>query len=293
MYFEILPTTLIIAAVGAVGFAGYRFLVHRKTVLDGLDEPDRNALYYAINRLERPSLAARLAGMVGGPIALIGQSLPPDTSQAIAAATSKSLEAAFKVALLTLSNERQKSSQLLHRALVVASGAAGGALGIASLTVELPVSTIIMLRSILDIARSEGEKLNDPEAVLSCVAVLGLGARVDGGYFALREKLAGSATEAALYIAERGAIEEASSIVARLLAQVATPFGFVVSEKAAAQMVPVVGALGGAVINYAFIGHFQAVARGHFIVRRLERKYGKPAVFAAYEQARADLKDED
>ena len=44
------------------------------------------------------------------------------------------------------------------------------------------------------------------------------------------------------------------------------------------------GALGGAAVNYAFIDHFQEVARAHFVVRRLERRYGKSAVRAAYER---------
>jgi len=47
-----------------------------------------------------------------------------------------------------------------------------------------------------------------------------------------------------------------------------------------------VGALGGAVVNYAFIDHFQDVARGHFTIRRLERTYGKDVVRAEYERAR-------
>jgi hypothetical protein len=50
----------------------------------------------------------------------------------------------------------------------------------------------------------------------------------------------------------------------------------------------VIGALGGAAVNYAFIDHFQSVARGHFTVRRLERKYGKEVVFAAYERIRRE-----
>jgi hypothetical protein len=54
-----------------------------------------------------------------------------------------------------------KASRLLHKALATASG---GAFGLASLPIELPVSTIIMLRSIADIARSEGE--NRPESNL-------------------------------------------------------------------------------------------------------------------------------
>ena len=47
---------------------------------------------------------------------------------------------------------------------------------------------------------------------------------------------------------------------------------------------PVIGALGGAAVNYAFIDHFQEVARAHFVVRRLERRYGKDAVRTAYER---------
>jgi hypothetical protein len=37
-------------------------------------------------------------------------------------------------------------------------------------------------------------------------------------------------------------------------------------------------------VNYAFIDQFQEVARAHFVVRRLERRYGKDAVRAAYDR---------
>ena len=43
------------------------------------------------------------------------------------------------------------------------------------------------------------------------------------------------------------------------------------SEKLAAQAAPILGAIGGAAVNAAFADHFQTLARGHFIVRRLER----------------------
>jgi hypothetical protein len=58
----------------------------------------------------------------------------------------------------------------------------------------------------------------------------------------------------------------------------------VVSEKVAAEAVPIVGAAGGAVINLLFIDHFQNMARGHFIVRRLERAYGAELVRAEYDR---------
>jgi hypothetical protein len=63
----------------------------------------------------------------------------------------------------------------------------------------------------------------------------------------------------------------------------------VVTQKVAAQALPVVGALGGAAVNYAFIEHFQDVARGHFTVRRLERLYGKDMIRAEYDQIAQQL----
>jgi hypothetical protein len=38
--------------------------------------------------------------------------------------------------------------------------------------------------------------------------------------------------------------------------------------------VPVIGAIGGATVNVVFTDHFQHVARGHFVVRRLELEHG-------------------
>jgi hypothetical protein len=71
----------------------------------------------------------------------------------------------------------------------------------------------------------------------------------------------------------------------RLVALIAARFGIVVSEKAAAQAIPIIGAAGGAIINTVFIDHYQDMARGHFTVRRLERLHGVDAVRAAYEGA--------
>jgi len=60
-------------------------------------------------------------------------------------------------------------------ALASASGAVGGALGLAALPVELPVSTAIMLRTIAEFARQEGEDLAGPRTRLACLEVFALG----------------------------------------------------------------------------------------------------------------------
>ena len=257
-----------------------------------MTEQDLQVVQSAVQLLENASLAARLTNIVGKPIELIGAALPEGAQTVIAAATTKGLNAALKVALRTMENRPEAASRLFHKALATASGAVGGSLGLMTAPLELPISTIIMLRSIADIARSEGENLADPDAALSCVQVFALGARsgsvdaAESGYFVVRGMLAKSITEAARFVTERGIVEEGAPILVRFIAQVASRFGVVVTQKLAAQALPIVGALGGAAVNYAFIDHFQDVALGHFAIRRLERAYGKEVVRAQYERAR-------
>jgi hypothetical protein len=246
---------------------------------------DLTALKRAVQALEHPSFAARLANMVGKPIELIEHALPPFAADAIAAAARKGLEAAMQVALRTLQRDPYAGSQTLHKILATASGAAGGAFGLATLPIELPISTVIILRSIMDIAKSEGEDLGDPEAMLSCMQVFAMGGRTgsddasESGYLAVRAALAKSVTGATSFISSHGVSKEGGPALVRFIA---SRFGFVVTEKVGAQAVPIIGAVSGAVINYAFIAHFQGVARAHFTVRRLERLYGKDLVDAEY-----------
>jgi EcsC protein family len=89
--------------------------------------------------------------------------------------------------------------------------------------------------------------------------------------------LAKSVAEAARFIVDRGVLAEGGPGLVRLLAQIASRFGVIVAQKLAAQAVPIIGALGGAAVNYAFIDHFQEIAQAHFTVWRLERRTGKDA----------------
>ena len=68
----------------------------------------------------------------------------------------------------------------------------------------------------------------------------------------------------------------------RAINGIASRFSVPVSQKAIAQAAPLIGAASGAALNLVFIDHFQRVARGHFIVRRLERIHGPAAIREAY-----------
>lgn len=244
----------------------------------------------AKNLLETPGLAARISDLVGSPIESGLKKLPESLGVIVNDVARKSIEKALDVALLTIDrDDRGASSNWWHKLAAGASGAAGGAFGLAALALELPVSTTIMLRSIADIARSEGEDLNCPENRLQCIQVLALGGKSKGddaaeaSYFAARAALAKAVSDAAKHLAGKGVSQSGAPAVVRLISQVAARFSIVVSEKAAAQAVPLVGAFGGAAINTLFIDHFQDMGRGHFIIRRLERLHGPEEVRRLYD----------
>lgn len=256
-----------------------------------LSHEDRERLRTAKQLLETPGLAARVTGLIGMPVEKAFDLLPEKWSDTVARATRRSLETALQVAVTTLDDrQRPRARDALHRLAVAATGAGGGALGLAGLPLELPVSTTIMLRSIADIARGEGEQLRTPGAQLACLEVFALGGRSpdddasESAYFLVRAALAKSITDAAQYVAERGLAEAGAPALVRLVGQIASRFGVTVSQKIAAQAVPVVGAAGGAAINVLFIDHFQDMARGHFTVRHLERTYSPELVKEEYER---------
>ncbi len=208
--------------------------------------------------------------------------------------TNNALKRALSVAVRSLRDDREdiEISNWSHKAVVTASGAASGALGLGALALELPLSTTIMLRSIAGIARSEDRDIDDMETRLECLEVLGFGSQEGGGkteaaengYWAVRTAMARAVAEAGSFIAERGLAEEGAPPLLRLITAVSSRFGVVVSEEAAAKAIPLIGAFGGAAVNYLFMDHFQNMAKGHFTVRRLEEKYGDAAVRREYER---------
>ena len=265
-----------------------------------LQAADVLALTDAVRAIERPSVGARIASVVGSPIERLVGMLPARAASVISGAARRAVQGALNLSLRTLATHDPlvrgappAASNGWHKVASAASGAVGGAFGLAALAVELPVSTTIMMRSIADIARSEGADLGDRNTQLECVMVLGLGGAspaddaAEVGYFAVREAMTRAVSSAAAHIARHGLAKEGAPALVRLIALIAEHYSVNVTEKAAAQMVPLIGAVGGAAINTIFIDHFQSVARGHFVVRRLERKYGEALVRDKYRELAA------
>lgn len=268
-------------------------------------------LKVAVALLETPSLTMQIAGVVGKPIEWVLDNLPNGASKQIQKAVRAALNKSVDAALLTMSGmQAEEASNKTHVGLAAVSGAVGGFFGLPGTLLELPVSTTIMMRSVADVARSQGFDVSDPLIKAECIQVFALGGpsedddAAESAYYGMRNAMVAVAKEVGKGLTEVAAREAAAAAAAtasagfrsatnaapkemgnllvRLVEAVAARFGVQVTEKMAAQSVPVVGAVSGATINSLFINHFQNMAKGHFIVLRLEQTYGKDVVQAQY-----------
>jgi len=258
-----------------------------------MNPEDLNDLKRAKETLENVSLAARVTNLIGAPLEKGFERLPGSVRDKVGRITQTALMTAMKTVLLSMKDAPDTAkSNRLHKLAAATSGGVGGAFGFTGLAAELPISTTIILRSIADVARSEGESIYKLESRIACMEVFALGSpqnkgddAVETGYFAVRMALAEAVSSAAQQIAKKGITSGNNAAIIRMIQLIAQRFSIQVSEKVAAQAIPAIGAAGGALINTVFIDHFQQMAHGHFTIRRLERKYGRGEIRDAYHNA--------
>jgi hypothetical protein len=272
------------------GFKKSKSEIQVKLTMLKLSHADYLDLKYAKQLLTNPSLASKIFNKLGTTIEKGLQRLPAWWGARVQVVSEKALTQTLNLAVLSMGDGSiRTSSERMYKMIAAVSGGVGGAFGLTALAVELPISTVIMFRSIADIARSTGEDIRSIETRLACLEVFAYGGRsqyddcAESGYFAVRAGLSKTVGAANKFIAGYGA-EDGSPILVKLISQISARFGVVVSEKAAAIAIPILGAAGGVLINTIFMEHFQCTARGHFIIRRLEKIYGKEYIEAAYER---------
>ena len=250
----------------------------------------------AVRQIEEPGWVARLTAYTGRPLDAALRRLPAFVHRRLRDAVQSAILKCLKLAVGTLGQPGSRHWAKRWSQLVAGlSGGLGGFFGLAALPVELPLTTTLMLRSIAEIARHEGEDLSRIESLLACLEVFALGASEGGSqrhedYYTTRVVLSKLTQDMSRLMLERGAVNASSPVVARLVGEIAARFGLIVTDMAAATLVPVAGAVGGAAVNVMFMDHFQQVAEGHFAIRRLERLYGADLIKQLYHDYRNELR---
>lgn len=258
-----------------------------------LSAVDDAALRGAVELLEHDTFSEALLGIVGstvnGGLKAVSNFVPSGVRAGMNDMLSAVLKKTFETVLMTLDKKGSglSSSGWFGRVSVALSGGVGGFFGIAGTSIELPVTTALLMRAIAQVAVREGEDLSSDSSRIECLNVFALGSKGDKdtegeGYYAARLSLA----QAIPSMVEK-TIQE---LLPRAVAAVAERFAVPITFKVGSQMVPGLGAAAGVLVNSAFADHFDRKARGHFTVRRLERKYGAALVSQAYNAHRLAYK---
>lgn len=268
---------------------------------------ERIFIHLASKFLDRPGFLLRLANSLGRPLELALGALPARHQRIIHQASEMALHKGLRVVArtvikpniietFTLAEAKSRKVGRWHSMASFGVGAAGGLFGIASLPLELPVTTAIMLRSIAAIAGEFGMDLQDPQVQLECLYILTLGSpntsaddSMRSAYWTSRTAFSTSVQDAARFIAGKSAREVMKAVenrsargLIKFITAVASRFEVVVSEKMLAEAVPVIGAIGGGIINAAFTDYFSDAARFHFGLRALENRHGREAIEKFY-----------
>jgi hypothetical protein len=267
----------------------------------GLADQDLVDLRGAVALLEQDSFTETVMNtvgkVIGGSLDRLGRHLPAAFRAQGSALLETILGKAFDRVVLTVDRggqgltghawlDKPLSSTWIDGASAILAGALGGVGGLATTAIELPVTTAFLMRAIAQIAVREGEDLRSDEGKLECLKVFAFGGRsttddsVDTGYYSVRLAVA----EAVPKLAQR----TLQDVLPKLLARVAQRFSAPVAAKISSQAAPGIGGAAGALINLAFVDHFERKALGHFRVRRLERTFGAAAIHRLYEAIRAE-----
>lgn len=199
---------------------------------------------------------------LGGQLENVFDRLPQNITDGLEGATEHALNGAMKLAHKSRTRMDDKVGWL-NTAMASALGAAGGMGGTPSALAELPVTTTVLLRAIQGEAVKLGFDPASENVQFDCVQVFGSAgplARDDGAdtaFFSTRLALTSGGMSA-------------------LIAKVTPKLAVVLGQKLATQAIPVIGAVAGASVNYAYVTYYQEIAHVHFGLRKLAIDSGVP-----------------
>ena len=243
------------------------------TPSDVLDDATRAAVLALVLRQRRANgVLMKAINFVGGQVEDGLKMLPTGARAQIDLAARRALEASYTAA--SRSRVTYGGSDNMHKAMGALSGALGGLGGLPTALLELPVATTVIFRAVQGVAAHYGEDPQGEDTRMECLAVFGSGGPgsaddgVDTSFFGARLGLTGAAVHG-------------------LLGKVAPRFATVLSQKLAAQAVPILGAAAGAGTNYAFTDYYVQMAHVHFGLRKLARDKGEAAVLDEFHRVLA------
>ncbi|WP_448208436.1 EcsC family protein [Azospirillum sp. sgz302134] len=256
-------------------------LVSRQTNACALLSP---AEYDTLVQAAREYLAAQgalmtLMSTLGSTIEKGIATLPDGIKDEIMTKVREALEYAQRVSLTGMDKDvGREASKGLYGLAAAAAGGVSGFFGLPAILVELPATTVTILRAIADVARSKGADLDDAGVQATCIETFAYGGPLDDDDDA----------DLAFFAARVGATE-----LAEVVAKVAVRYAGVVLPKVALQAVPITGAVLGAGLNWSYMRFYQAMASVLFTLRPIELTHDRDQVRSCFSSIVRELRQQE
>ena len=249
------PSTALVAAAHARELVAAREVVADRELVAAVSDSELAALAARYRRAN--SGVMRLLNGLGAKIEDKLTFLPESIRSKALSMTEGALEASYGAA--SLGGKVGHLGGKGHRALASVSGAVGGFGGMASSMAEIPVTITLILRAIQEVAESHGFDPKDEATRREVLRVFAAGSPMsedDGintAFIGARLTLTGPAIQ---------------GMISKVAPRIATALG----QKLAAQAVPVLGAVLGAGLNFAYIGYYRELAEIRFTLLRMAER---------------------
>jgi len=203
----------------------------------------------------------KLANFAGSQIENVMDAIPDGFEKELQSTIKLALEKAYDTSDLISNNSYAPTvPNYFHKVTATVTGAIGGFAGIAGAVAELPVSITTMFGSFQKIAEQYGFERSNEETKLECLKVFSMGGPLEED-----DDLDLSFATAKLGLSGKA--------VSNILAKVSHRLSLVVSQKLGTSAIPVLGALSGGALNYAFISYYEEMAHVRFILKQLSQEY--------------------
>ena len=203
----------------------------------------------------------KLANFAGSKIENVMEAIPDGFEKELQNTIKLALEKAYDTSDYLSNNAYAPTvPSYFHKVTATVTGAIGGLAGLAGAAAELPVSVTTMFGSFQKIAKSYGFDRSDPETKLDCLKVFSMGGPLEED-----DDLDLSFATAKLGLSGKA--------VSNILATASNRLSIVITQKLGSSAIPILGALSGGALNYAFISYYEEMAHIRFRLKQLGVQY--------------------
>lgn len=258
------------------------------SALQWLEPKHATLLRKTVNILERDAYALRIIDFFGTPLDAPLKLTSSQKQRGLDRVLRKSMDLCMRWTKGTLRvHSPPQARGWLTQMAATSTGFIAGIFGAISIPIEIPLTIILILRSIAEVAERYPIPPDDMDRRLECLFVMSLAGRVKSPeprsqYWSVRDAYRPVIIEAGRSIVISSATSSSAQGLLMVLENLMYQLGMALAEGIAARSIPIVGAAAGASMSFIIVSRYRRVAAAHFTLLALEDTYGLKVIREAF-----------